>query len=164
MPIRPRQPEDLDGCVAVLRRVYEMTGYPSGWPQDPARWLTPAGQVAAWVAEDDGLLAGHIGLVQGVPIPCLLEANGRDASELGGIVRLFVDPGSMRKGLARALLAAAASHARARGLQPVLDVVADDEGAVALYEGSGWKLAGTNMATWVTSAGVSPTLRCYVAP
>jgi len=56
MPIRARKPEDLDGCVAVLRRVYETTGYPSGWPQDPARWLTPAGQVGAWVAEDDGRL------------------------------------------------------------------------------------------------------------
>ncbi len=164
MPIRTRQPEDLDGCVAVLRRVYETTGYPSGWPQDAARWLSPVGQVAAWVAEDDGRLAGHIGLVQGVPTQCLLEATGREASGLAGIVRLFVDPGSMRKGLARALLAVAAGYAKARGLQPVLDVVADDEGAVALYEGSGWKLAGTQTATWVTSAGVSPTLRCYVAP
>jgi GNAT superfamily N-acetyltransferase len=103
--------------------------------------------------------AGHIGLVQGVPTPCLLEATGREASGLGGIVRLFVDPGFMRKGLARALLGAAAGYARTCGLQPVLDVV-----AVALYEGSGWKLAGTKTATWVTSSGVSPTLRCYFAP
>jgi GNAT superfamily N-acetyltransferase len=163
MLIRARQPEDLDGCVAVLRRVYATTGYPSGWPRDPARWLSPADQVAAWVAEDDGLLAGHIALVQGVRTECLLRAAGRDASELGGIARLFVDPAAMRRGLARALLAAAVGHARARGLQPVLDVVDDDEAAIALYEASGWKLAGITTATWVTPAGIAPTLRCYVA-
>jgi GNAT superfamily N-acetyltransferase len=113
---------------------------------------------------DDRLLAGHIGLVQGVRTGCLLQATGRDASELGGIARLFVDPGARRKGLARALLAAAVGHARVRGLQPVLDVVDDGKAAIALYEGSGWKLAGTETATWVTPAGITPTLRCYLGP
>jgi GNAT superfamily N-acetyltransferase len=162
--VRPREPDDLDGCVAVLRRVHETSGYPSGWPRDPGRWLTPAGQVAAWVAEDDGRLAGHIGLVQGVRTLCLLQATGRDPGELGGVVRLFVDPRAARKGLARALLQTAAAGAWARGLQPVLDVVAGSEPAIALYERSGWELAGTEKATWVTPAGVVPTLRCYVGP
>jgi GNAT superfamily N-acetyltransferase len=162
--IRAREPEDLDGCAGILRRVHEITGYPSGWPRDPGRWLTPAGQVAAWVAEDDGQLAGHVALVQGVRNKCLLQATGRDARELGGIARLFVDPAVRRQGLARALLEAATSAARARGLQPVLDVVADSQPAIALYERSGWELVGTQTATWVTPAGISPTLRCYVGP
>src|ERR1019366_1063544 len=59
---------------------------------------------------------------------------------------------------------AAAGHARTRGLQPVLDVVAGSEPAIALYERSGWELAGTETATWVTPAGSSPTLRCYIGP
>jgi GNAT superfamily N-acetyltransferase len=164
MLLRTRTPEDLDGCVAVLRRVHETSGYPSSWPQDPGRWLVPAGLVAAWVAEDDGRLAGHVGLIHGVRSPCLLRATGRDAGELGGIARLFVDPAARRKGLARALLDAAAGHARTRGLQPVLDVVAGSEPAIALYERSGWELAGTETATWVTPAGSSPTLRCYIGP
>jgi ribosomal-protein-alanine N-acetyltransferase len=46
----------------------------------------------------------------------------------------------------------------------VLDVVDDSLPAIALYERSGWKLAGTQTATWTTPAGVSPTLRCYVGP
>jgi hypothetical protein len=46
-PIRPRDAEDLKGCVAILRRVHEISGYPSGWPDDPERWLTAVGQVAA---------------------------------------------------------------------------------------------------------------------
>jgi len=164
MLLRTRTPEDLDGCVAVLRRVHETSGYPSGWPQDPGRWLAPAGLVAAWVAEDDGRLAGHVGLIHGVRSPCLLRATGRDAGELGGIARLFVDPAARRKGLARALLDTAAGHARTRGLQPVLDVVAGSEPAIVLYERSGWELAGTETATWVTPAGSSPTLRCYIGP
>src|ERR1019366_4153622 len=81
-----------------------------------------------------------------------------------GIARLFVDPAARRQGLARALLDAAAGHARTRGLQPVLDVVAGSEPAIALYERSGWELAGTETATWVTPAGSSPTLRCYIGP
>jgi len=164
MVLRARAPGDLDGCVAMLRRVHEISGYPSGWPSDPGRWLTPARQAAAWVAEDDGTLAGHVALVRGMRAPCLLRATGRDAGQLGGITRLFVDPVARRKGLARALLDAAADHARTRGLQPVLDVVAGSEAAIALYERSGWQLAGTETATWVTPAGVAPTLRYYVAP
>lgn len=145
--IRAREPEDLRGCVVILRRVHEISGYPSGWPQDPGRWLTPAGQVAAWVAEIYGQLAGHVALFQGVRNECLMQATGRDASELGGIARLYVDPGTRRKGLARALLEAATSHARARGLQPVLDVVDGSQPAIALYERSGWELAGTFFRT-----------------
>src|ERR1035441_4181732 len=68
------------------------------------------------------------------------------------------------RGWARALLDPAAGHARTRGLQPVLDVVAGSEPAIALYERSGWELAGTETATWVTPAGSSPTLRCYIGP
>jgi GNAT superfamily N-acetyltransferase len=164
MLLRTREPGDLDRCVAMLRRVHEISGYPSGWPQDPGRWLTPARQVAAWVAEDNGMLAGHVALVRGVRTPCLLRATGRDADGLGGVSRLFVDPAARRKGLAGALLDAAAGHARACGLQPVLDVVADSGAAITLYERSGWELAGTETATWITPAGVSPTLRCYVGP
>jgi GNAT superfamily N-acetyltransferase len=164
MPIRPRDAKDLKGCVAILRRVHEISGYPSGWPDDPEGWLTPVGQVAAWVAEDEGLLAGHVALVQGVRTECLLRATGRDATELGGIARLFVNPGSRRNGLARQLLAAAVGDARARGLQPVLDVVDDSEPAIALYERSGWILAGTQTAPRVTAAGISPRVRCYLGP
>ena len=65
MPIRIREAADLLGCVAVLRRVHEISGYPSNWPED--RWrITPRGMVAAWVAEHGGLIAGHVALVRNV--------------------------------------------------------------------------------------------------
>jgi len=38
---RTRKPDDVDGCVAVLRPVHEISGDPSGRRQDPGRWRTP---------------------------------------------------------------------------------------------------------------------------
>jgi GNAT superfamily N-acetyltransferase len=151
-------------CVAVLRRVHEMNGYPSRWPRDPAGWLTPTGLEAAWVAVDDDSIVGQAVLVRGVNTSCLMRATGRDASEFGLVARLYVDPAARRVGRARALLETATSYAVAHGLQPVLDVVADSLAAVALYEGAGWQLVGTEIATWVTPAGIRPTVRWYVGP
>jgi len=41
MSIRIREAAELAGCVSVLRRVHEASGYPSRWPDDPGGWLTP---------------------------------------------------------------------------------------------------------------------------
>ena len=155
-------PADLSACVAVLRRVHQISGYPSRWPEDPGGWITPRGLVAAWVAEHDGEIAGHVALVRGMRLECLLRATGLTPGELGGIVRLYVDPAVRRRGLARALLDAATATAVARGLQPVLDVVADSRPAIALYEQAGWRLAGTQPATWVDPDGSTPIIRGYV--
>ena len=164
MPVRPREPHDLPACVAALRRVHEASGYPSRWPDDPAGWLTPRTMLGAWVAEHDGEIAGHVAVVRGLNVATLLRATGLPVDQLGGIVRLYVDPGFQRLGLARALLDTAADAAAAHGLQPVLDVVADSASAVALYERAGWKLAGTQPATWTDPDGTVPDIRCYIRP
>jgi [ribosomal protein S18]-alanine N-acetyltransferase len=164
MPIRLRIPDDMPECVAVLRRVHEMNGYPARWPRDPAASLTPPGLQAAWVAARGGSIVGHAALVRGVSTSCLLHATGRDASELGGVARLFVDPAARRAGHARELLETVTSHAVARGLQPVLDVVDDGLAAIALYESAGWQLVATEIATWTTPAGVRPKVRWYIGP
>jgi GNAT superfamily N-acetyltransferase len=88
----------------VLRRVHDSSGYPSRWPADPGGWITPRTMVAAWVAEHDGEVAGHVALVRGLNVECLLRATGLPVEALGGIVRLYVDPHFQRLGLARALL------------------------------------------------------------
>lgn len=95
---------------------------------------------------------------------CLLEATGRDAGELAGVVRLFVDPAARRTGNARELLDTAAAHAVSGNLNAVLDVVDDARAAIALYEQSGWRLVGRESATWSMPSGVTPTLRYYVRP
>ncbi len=120
--------------------------------------------MAAWVAERDGEIAGHVALVRGLDVECLLRATGLPAHALGGIVRLYVNPGFQRLGLARALLDTAAGAAAEHDLQPVLDVVADSAPAVALYEQAGWQLVGTQPATWTDPDGSVPLIRCYVGP
>ena len=94
----------------------------------------------------------------------MLHATGRDAGQLGVVTRLFVDPAARRAGHARGLLETVTSHAVAHGLRPVLDVVDHSQAAIALYEGAGWQLVGTEIATWVTPAGIRPTVRWYVGP
>lgn len=168
MPIRPRRPGDLDACVAVLRRVHDRSGYPDRWPADPARWLTPGGLIAAWVAEHEGAVVGQVGLAQGDLADNgalgLLQAVGRPVAELAEVIRLFVDPAVRGSGLGRELLAVASAHAVASGLRPVLEVVDDAGPAIALYERSGWQLVGTGTATWTAADGTYPGLRYYVSP
>jgi GNAT superfamily N-acetyltransferase len=162
--VRPRQPEDLPACAAALRRVYDSSGYPSRWPDDPEGWIAPRGMVAAWVAEHDGEVAGHVALVRGLELDCLLRATGLPAEALGGITRLYVDPRFRRLGLARVLLDTAAGAAVDHGLVPVLDVVDDSAPAIALYERAGWQLVGVQPATWTDPDGTVPVIRCYVRP
>jgi GNAT superfamily N-acetyltransferase len=161
VPIRDRVAGDLPGCVEVLRRVHERSGYPSRWPADPARWLAPDNEVGAWVTEYDGQIAGHVGLVHGLP---KLRVPGYRNEDLGGITRLYTDPAARRHGMGAALLDAATGCARELGLQPVLDVVDDAAGAIALYERAGWRLAGTQPAWWTDPDGSTPTIRCYLGP
>jgi GNAT superfamily N-acetyltransferase len=164
VPIRIRRADDLAECVAMLRRVHEVSGYPARWPDDPAGWLCPPGLMTAWVAEQDGTVVGHVGLVRGVQADCLLRATGRQAGELAGVVRLFTDPAARRTGQGRELLKTAAAHAASGHLMAVLDVVEDARAAIALYEQSGWLLAGRERAGWSMPSGQAPTLRYYVRP
>jgi ribosomal protein S18 acetylase RimI-like enzyme len=162
--VRPREPGDIPACAAALRRVHDASGYPSRWPDDPGRWITPRDMVAAWVAEHEGEVAGHVALVRGLNVACLLRATGLPVEQLGGIVRLYVDPHFHRLGLARALLDTAAGSAVDHGLKPVLDVVDDSGPAIALYERAGWQLVGTQPATWTDPDGSVPVIRGYVRP
>jgi GNAT superfamily N-acetyltransferase len=144
--------------------VYDSSGYPSRWPDDPGGWITPRAMVGAWVAEHDGEVAGHAALVRGLELDCLLRATGLPAEALGGITRLYVDPRFRRLGLARVLLDTAAGAAVDHGLVPVLDVVDDSAPAIALYERAGWQLVGIQPATWTDPDGTVPLIRCYVRP
>ncbi|MGW1378802.1 GNAT family N-acetyltransferase [Streptomyces sp. NPDC002446] len=128
--IRRRSDSDLDACVALLAQVHAHSGYPHHWPDDPARWLTPEGLTAAWVAETGGRIAGHVALC------------GREVS------RLCVAPAARGAGLGRRLLRAVEEEAAARGLRPVLEVKTTDTAAIALYERLGWVRSATERQRW----------------
>jgi GNAT superfamily N-acetyltransferase len=144
----------MDLCVQALAAVHESSGYPSIWPADPARWLTPSRSLRAWVAATSDIpVAGHVLLRQPPP-----GAAGEPAVEVS---RLFVVPAARRQGVARALLEYPMRWATARDLDLMLDVEGHALAAMALYEGTGFRLSGTRQADWTAPDGQPVTLYQY---
>lgn len=162
--MRERAAEDLPACVRTLEAVHTSNAYPVRWPADPAGWLSPAGSTAAWIAELDGAVVGHMCVVRGVEDPLVTALTGAGPDRLSAVSRLFVAPDARGRGIGAALLAAGSAYASARGLRLMLDVVDDGGPAVALYERSGWQLVDRRLADWTTPEGDRPPIRIYLAP
>ncbi|MEV8020473.1 GNAT family N-acetyltransferase [Streptomyces sp. NPDC086554] len=160
--VRPRRVSDLDACVRALAQVHALDGYPTDWPERPADWLATAAPVGAWVAELDGQVVGHIVLCPGAPddVAPALWSEGREATAV--VSRLFVAPEARGYGIGARLLERVVAEAGELGLHPVLDVVASDTSATALYERTGWRFLGTGEQHWGPRRTV--TVRCYAAP
>jgi GNAT superfamily N-acetyltransferase len=120
MVIRPRSDGDWDQLIRLAREVRRVDGYPVYLPDDDfERFLREPPSLAAWVAENDDGIAGHVAL------------NAH-----------CVGPDRRRKGTDGYLLDHAAAAARGLGLIPVLDVVDDFKAAIALYRNAGWTSIG----------------------
>jgi ribosomal protein S18 acetylase RimI-like enzyme len=142
--IRPRSSSDLNELVDVAARVHAVDGYPAYLPgRDFYRFLTDPGPLAAWVAEDDGRIVGHIA-VNSHSHRAVMEVVRRAGipGRVGVVARLLVDPGVRRQGVGAALLEQAREHIVCLGRIPVLDVVASATPAVSLYQDAGWRKIG----------------------
>ncbi len=65
-----------------------------------------------------------------------------DASTVATVTNVAVEPAGRRRGVGRALMAAAMEEAAARGARTMaLSVMADNEGAVRFYEKMGMRVA-----------------------
>ncbi len=142
----------MDACVAVLRQVHVQDGYPLIWPANPAAWLNAGRQVTAWVANDSGLISGHVALAR----PHTGEAASAWAGTLGVPVEdllcvstLFVAPRQRGRGIGGRLLDVARREARARGAFAALEVVSLNRHAVALYRAQGWREIGSVRYDWM---------------
>ncbi|MEU8514497.1 GNAT family N-acetyltransferase [Kitasatospora sp. NPDC048722] len=166
VPVRRRRVPDLAECVRLLGDVHATDGYPSDWPDRPAAWLTPEGLLAAWVAEADGRILGHVALSRSAPgdaAPVLWSRRTGARPELTAVVnRLYVAPAARGRGVGARLLANALTHARALGLHPVLDVLATDAAAVACYRRLGWTWLGSADQQW--GGGRTVVVHCFAAP
>lgn len=164
---RPREARDLPATVAALAAVHAADHYPLTWPADPAGWLNPTNLLAAWVADDEERLLGHVALCvpeAGGVADLWLATAGTPLEGLAEVAKLFVAPRGRGLGLGAALLARATEEAHARGLRPVLEVLDHDHAARALYERIGWCHVGTLPATWATADGARPLLHAYLGP
>ena len=142
MLVRSRTEADLEACATMLQRTHELDGYPHYAQQDPARFLVAGHETAAWVAERDGDVVGHVAVHDAALDPTLPAAQRHTAlppARLAVVARLLVSPDLRRSGAGRALLEHATRHAHAHGQRPVLDVQQHSAAPIALYERSGWR-------------------------
>ncbi len=140
-----RDDADLDKCVELAQVVHQVDGYPYYLPGDLREFLAARGATAAWVAESDREVVGHVALhswSSAAVMSLASHVSGQPAERLGFVARLLVAPASRRQGIGRSLLLTATDHAVARGLWPVLDVAVHHDTAIALYEKCGWVRVG----------------------
>jgi GNAT superfamily N-acetyltransferase len=145
MLVRGRTDADLDSIDALARTTHEVDGYPVRLPPDLRAFLVGPDELAAWVAEAEGQVVGHVALHARCSRPSLevaLRATGRREEDLAAVARLLVSPATRRRGIGRLLLRAATTEATARGLLPVLEVVRQHQSAVGMYEALGWERVG----------------------
>ena len=145
MLTRERVDADLDACVRLARMTHELDRYPMFLPDDLRRFIVVPDALAAWVAELDGEIIGHVALrshSSAAVLTMASEALKMPPDRLGVIARLLVSPRHRRHGIGRSLLELACGDAQARGLWPILDVVTYQHAAIALYDKCGWSRAG----------------------
>ena len=138
--VRRRTDGDLDPLAALAARVRAADDYPTYLPSgDYRRFLTRPVPLAAWVAELDDRICGHVALnaESSSAVMAVLRDAGI-AGAVGVVARLLVDPEVRRQGVARELLQTARAEAVAHQRAPVLDVVDSSHPAVALYRSAGW--------------------------
>jgi L-amino acid N-acyltransferase YncA len=134
MVIRGRRPDDLDALVAFFERIpaAERTFFKEA-VLDPATveaWATGGGRRA--LACDDREVVGYVAVV---PLP--------GWSDHVGEVRLVVEPERRGQGLGRQLARWALLQAIELGLGKLyVEVVAEQEGAVAMFTALGFQAEG----------------------
>jgi GNAT superfamily N-acetyltransferase len=156
--IRSRTPADLQALGRVLEEQRPHTGYPQTWPlRYPVdRFIARANELAAWVAELDGEVVGHVSVTRpgsgqdaGPEAQGWVAGAGRPLEDLAAVSVLFVDHRVSRRGTGRALLETAVAFIRSLDRVPVLDVVQESEGAVRLYLRNGWQVVGEARPAWL---------------
>jgi GNAT superfamily N-acetyltransferase len=155
----------MDACVAALAVVHDADRYPLRWPADPVSWLAPRDRtLAAWVAETDTGIVGHVMLSGGQAAPELAAAIGLPQERVGVVVRLFLLPAARGHDLAIRLMETVTREAYERQLQPALEVVDTDRAAIKLYRRLSWRHEGSAPATFTTLDNRSTIVHYFVAP
>ncbi|GLF96731.1 GNAT family N-acetyltransferase [Streptomyces yaizuensis] len=163
--VRPFNADDLSGAAKALVEVHETDGYPVEGIEDPEAWISSDDVLAAWVAETDEGIAGHVSVMRPhgeEAVSLWIEQSDDDEAHVAVLARLFVIKAAREHATGRRLMEAAMEYARGRDLRLVLDVMAKDAAAIRLYERLGWRRIGE--ATHSYGSGQSIQAICFVAP
>ena len=173
--IRPRRDADLVELGQMLLEQQPVSGYPHHMPlrSTAEAFIRRPGQRAAWVAEEDGRLLGHVAISVPADPATLPEgdadlirewmgAHDRPHDRLGEVVLLFTSLAAAGTGVGRRLLATAVAAMDEGGLAPCLDVHAHGAGALRLYHRTGWQEVGRARPTWLDAD--SPDVVVMVLP
>lgn len=134
----------MPGVVALMDLTHRHDGYPR-YRHDWNVFLASPSETAAWVAELDGEIVGHVAVHQAPDEPTFAlaqQATGRPPERLAVLARLMISPRARRRGLARRLIEMATAYADERDLRLVLDVLPETADAIELYERLGWRRLG----------------------
>lgn len=146
--VRLRRSRDLPTCTRLMHRAFFEGQFPAVRRGSPRDWIDGPDVLAAYVAERDGEVVGHVAVTGvGVEGPSGLrwrEITGHPTSDLAGVAQLFVRPSFRGQGIGRALVDAALADIRSRGLVPVLEVVTHSSAAPTYAYGHGWRLRATD--------------------
>ncbi len=129
----------------MVMEVHQLDGYPVYLPGDLRRFVASPGALSAWVAEEKGVILGHVALhsrTSDAALALACESLGQPLERLGVIARLLVAPSARKRGIGGKLLDIATQSALERGLSPILDVVTNHSRAISLYEHFGWVRLG----------------------
>ncbi len=121
-----RLTEELLDSVAEL----ELICFAHPWTAEGLKILTGDGGVGfALIAVESGRVISYAGMIL--------------AADMGDITDVATHPDFRRKGFSRSVMEALLGYAKERGLVSVaLDVRVSNSGAIALYEGLGFEIAG----------------------
>jgi ribosomal protein S18 acetylase RimI-like enzyme len=163
--IRPFEDVDLPGAALALVEVHATDGYPVEGADQPERWLRSADVLAAWVAETNGKVIGHVSLMRPHgedAVSLWVEQSGDSEDRVAVLARLFVVREARKHRVGEKLMKVAMDYAQGRNLRLVLDVMTKDTAAMRLYERLGWVKIGE--ATHRYGADQEIGAICYVAP
>lgn len=162
MSVRRRRREDIPLLVDLLMEQQPDTRYPfrNPLPMPVEEFLHADDAVAAWSAEVDGRLAGHVcrvGPLAGFSGAAEMNrgcasAHGCAVEQLAWVSKLFVGRTARGTGLGRRLLETVLDDIREAGLYPCLEVLPVHEAALSLYTATGWREVMRVRPEWLTRA------------
>jgi GNAT superfamily N-acetyltransferase len=156
--IRPRSQGDIATLVHLADAVRAVDRWPPHRCGTTRHFIAGTVPLLALVADDHGLAIGHVALHERSAPEVIVIALASDALNIGPdqlavVARLFVEPGRRRQGVGRALLNAAVEAAAGLGRHLILDVWAELDDAIALYERGGWRRLGEVSFAFTSSCG-----------